>query len=81
MANWFGIEGPRTVISTACAAGGNAVGMGRDILWDGSADVVIAGGVDDLQKGSHLGFELLGFQTEDLPLALATCGTADMVVA
>jgi 3-oxoacyl-[acyl-carrier-protein] synthase II len=60
VARHFGLAGPRTVISTACAAGGNAVGMGRDMLWDGSAEVVLAGGVDDLQKGSHLGFELLG---------------------
>jgi 3-oxoacyl-[acyl-carrier-protein] synthase II len=60
VAGHFGLNGPRTVISTACAAGGNAIGMGRDMLWDGSAEVVLSGGVDDLQKGSHLGFELLG---------------------
>jgi 3-oxoacyl-[acyl-carrier-protein] synthase II len=60
VAGYFGLNGPRTVISTACAAGGNAIGMGRDMLWDGSADVILAGGVDNLQKGTHLGFELLG---------------------
>ncbi|MFI7585845.1 beta-ketoacyl synthase N-terminal-like domain-containing protein [Spongisporangium articulatum] len=60
VANHFGLTGPRVLISTACAAGGNAVGTGRDMLWDGTADIVLAGGVDDLQKGSHLGFELLG---------------------
>jgi 3-oxoacyl-[acyl-carrier-protein] synthase II len=60
VAGYFGLQGPRTVISTACAAGGNAIGMGRDMLWDGSAEIVLSGGVDDLQKGTHLGFELLG---------------------
>jgi 3-oxoacyl-[acyl-carrier-protein] synthase II len=60
VARQWDLTGPRSVISTACAAGGNAVGMGRDMLWDGSAQIVVAGGVDNLQKGSHLGFELLG---------------------
>jgi 3-oxoacyl-[acyl-carrier-protein] synthase II len=59
VAGYYGLSGPRLLISTACAAGGNAVGAGRDMLWDGIADVVLAGGVDNLQKGTHLGFELL----------------------
>jgi 3-oxoacyl-[acyl-carrier-protein] synthase II len=59
VAEHYELTGPRVVISTACAAGGNAVGTGRDMLWDGTADVVLAGGVDNLQKGTHLGFELL----------------------
>src|SRR4029450_10814305 len=59
VAEHYDLTGPRVVISTACAAGGNAVGTGRDMLWDGTADVVLAGGVDNLQRGTHLGFELL----------------------
>ena len=56
VANHFGLTGPRVVISTACAAGGNAVGVGCDLLWNRSADVVVAGGVDTLMRETHLGF-------------------------
>ncbi|MBB3052450.1 3-oxoacyl-[acyl-carrier-protein] synthase II [Prauserella isguenensis] len=48
--------GPRILVSTACAAGGNAVGLARDKILTGEADVVLAGGVDPLLFGTYAGF-------------------------
>jgi 3-oxoacyl-[acyl-carrier-protein] synthase II len=59
LAEELGITGPRILVSTACAAGGNAVGIARDRLWAGDVDLVIAGGVDDLQRGTYAGFSAL----------------------
>lgn len=56
LADRFGSTGPRVVISTACAAGGNAVGLARDKILTGEADIVLAGGVDPLLRGTFAGF-------------------------
>jgi 3-oxoacyl-[acyl-carrier-protein] synthase II len=42
----FGWTGPSLCITTACAAGANAIGEGARIIREGSADVVIAGGAE-----------------------------------
>jgi beta-ketoacyl-acyl-carrier-protein synthase II len=39
-------RGPNLTINTACAAGASAIHVGRDLIASGSADVVIAGGVE-----------------------------------
>jgi 3-oxoacyl-[acyl-carrier-protein] synthase II len=41
-----GFRGPCMSISTACAAGANAIGEGMRLLREGSADIVIAGGAE-----------------------------------
>ncbi len=41
-----GARGPNMTVNTACAAGASALHMGRDWLAAGSADVVLAGGVE-----------------------------------
>ncbi|MEQ3550184.1 beta-ketoacyl-[acyl-carrier-protein] synthase family protein [Pseudonocardia nematodicida] len=56
VAGRFGMLGPRILVSTACAAGGNAVGLAKDKILTGEADVVLAGGVDPLQFGTYAGF-------------------------
>jgi 3-oxoacyl-[acyl-carrier-protein] synthase II len=56
LATRFGLAGPRVVISTACAAGANAVGTGMDLLRGGAADVVAVGGVDVLLGETFTGF-------------------------
>lgn len=53
-------RGPRTLISTACAAGSNAVGYARDRLWAGEARIMLAGGADVLMRATYQGFD--GFQ-------------------
>ncbi len=52
----LGMGGPRVLVSTACAAGGNAVGLAKDKILTGEADVVLAGGVDPLLFGTYAGF-------------------------
>lgn len=39
-------EGPVTVVSTGCTSGIDALGHARDLIAEGSADVMIAGGTD-----------------------------------
>jgi 3-oxoacyl-[acyl-carrier-protein] synthase II len=58
-AHILGIAGPRVVVSTACAAGANSLGLARDKLWTGEADIMLAGGVDILSAGTSLGFEAM----------------------
>ncbi|GIH96814.1 beta-ketoacyl synthase N-terminal-like domain-containing protein [Planobispora siamensis] len=56
VADRLGLLGPRILVSTACAAGGNAVGLARDKILTGEADAVLAGGVDPLLFGTYAGF-------------------------
>jgi 3-oxoacyl-[acyl-carrier-protein] synthase II len=42
----FGFTGPNACITTACAAGGHAVGEGARWIRDGMADVCISGGTE-----------------------------------
>jgi 3-oxoacyl-[acyl-carrier-protein] synthase II len=56
VAGVLGMRGPRILVSTACAAGGNAVGLAKDKILTGEADVVLAGGVDPLLFGTYAGF-------------------------
>ena len=41
-----GAEGPATVVSTGCTSGLDAVGHARDLIVEGSADVMLAGATD-----------------------------------
>ncbi|GAA2266129.1 hypothetical protein GCM10010149_02960 [Nonomuraea roseoviolacea subsp. roseoviolacea] len=56
VAERLGLRGPRILVSTACAAGGNAVGLAKDKILTGEADAVLAGGVDPLLFGTYAGF-------------------------
>lgn len=55
--HYFGLRGPRVVISTACAAGTNAIGAAVDLLQDHVVDFAIAGGADALSAATYAGFE------------------------
>jgi 3-oxoacyl-[acyl-carrier-protein] synthase II len=46
LAGHLGARGPCISLSTACASGAQAIGIGARILREGAADVVIAGGGD-----------------------------------
>jgi len=54
------IGGACVTISTACSSSTNAIGLGRDMLLRGHADVVIAGGADSLLREAFAGFSALG---------------------
>ncbi|MGW8886162.1 beta-ketoacyl-[acyl-carrier-protein] synthase family protein [Streptomyces sp. NPDC055749] len=41
-----GAEGPATVVSTGCTSGLDSVGYARDLIAEGTVDVMIAGGAD-----------------------------------
>jgi len=54
------LRGPSLTVSTACSSSTNAIGLGRDLLREGRADVVLAGGVDVLLREVFAGFSVLG---------------------
>jgi 3-oxoacyl-[acyl-carrier-protein] synthase II len=56
IASALGVSGPRNTIATACSAGSNAVGAGRDRIWAGDADIALVGGVDIIQESTFAGF-------------------------
>lgn len=56
----LGARGPRITISTACSSSTNAIGLGRDLLLSGDADVVLAGGAEKLIAEIFAGFAALG---------------------
>lgn len=60
LAREFGLLGPRTVHSNACAASAVAIAHGAEYLRSGDADVVVAGGLDPLAYLSFGGFSCLG---------------------
>jgi 3-oxoacyl-[acyl-carrier-protein] synthase II len=60
IANALDLAGPRVTVSTACASSTNAIGLARDLLLRGHADVVIAGGADALLREPFAGFSSLG---------------------
>jgi 3-oxoacyl-[acyl-carrier-protein] synthase II len=54
-----GLQGPKVVISNACAAGANSIGWAADAIRLGRADLMLAGGVDVLDVLSLAGFDSL----------------------
>ena len=56
----FGFTGPAFCISTACAAGANAIGEGARMIRDSSADVVIAGGTEAFTSVTVAAFARMG---------------------
>jgi 3-oxoacyl-[acyl-carrier-protein] synthase II len=60
VARRLGAEGPSWTVPTACAASTTAIGMGRDLIEEGVADLVVAGGVDVITREIFAGFHALG---------------------
>ncbi len=56
----LGATGPALTVSTACSSSTTAIGLGRDLIEEGVADVVIAGGVDVLTRQVFAGFHAIG---------------------
>ncbi len=59
LATHFHVTGPVVTINTACAASGNAIGLARDLISEGKADVMIAGGADSMSPTVFAGFNAL----------------------
>lgn len=66
VSRFFHALGPLLTPSTACATGTQALGIGADMIRNGQADVVIAGGVDAiLQDYIIAGFSAMHALTRD----------------
>ena len=59
LANAFGFSGPITVIANACASGANAIGHAFEVLRNGHAERVLAGGYEALCQLLFAGFDSL----------------------
>ncbi len=67
----FGLHGPNLMVPTACASGNYAIGYAFDMLKEGKADFMIAGGVDPFSRVAFTGFNRL------LSVAPETCQPFD----
>jgi 3-oxoacyl-[acyl-carrier-protein] synthase II len=61
----LGARGPVMTVSTACASGATALGLGADLLRAGTVDRVIAGGYDILCRFVMRGFDALRSLTRE----------------
>ncbi len=66
LARWLGAAGPVITVSTACASGATALAVGADLLRQGEADAVVAGGYDILCRFVMRGFDALRSLTRDV---------------
>jgi len=65
LARWLGARGPVMTVSTACASGATAIGVGADLIRHGVADWVVAGGYDILCRFVLRGFDALRSLTRE----------------
>jgi 3-oxoacyl-[acyl-carrier-protein] synthase II len=67
VAEVLGLSGPNIVIPTACAAGNYSIGHAVDLLRDGRAKTMLAGGVDVMAEIQFVGFQRLRSMAPDVP--------------
>jgi 3-oxoacyl-[acyl-carrier-protein] synthase II len=65
LARRLAARGPVLTVSTACASGATALGVGADLLNDDVADLVVAGGYDALCRFVMCGFDALRSLTRE----------------
>jgi 3-oxoacyl-(acyl-carrier-protein) synthase len=65
LARRLGARGPVLTVSTACASGATALGVGVDLLRADAADLVVAGGYDVLCRFVMRGFDALRSLTRE----------------
>ncbi len=59
MASKLQLWGPKTTFMTACSSGATAIGYARDLIRDGMATVMIAGGTEPLARTTYAAFNSL----------------------
>lgn len=59
----LGLAGESLTLATACSASNYAIGYAYDLIADGQADVMFAGGADSVCRWAHAGFFRLGALT------------------
>jgi 3-oxoacyl-[acyl-carrier-protein] synthase II len=62
----LGLRGEAQTFGTACSASNYAIGYGFDVIRGGSADVMLVGGADAVNRATHAGFHRLGAIAADL---------------
>jgi len=55
----LGLWGPKTTFMTACSSGATALGYARDLIREGQARVMIAGGTEPLARTTYASFNAL----------------------
>ncbi len=65
IADYLGINGLVTTVSTACSSAANAIMLGARLIQSGRLDRVIVGGTDSLSKFTLNGFNTLMILTDD----------------
>ncbi len=55
----FGCGGPRFTVVTACSSSANSLGLAADLVQEGRADALLAGGTDAHCKMTYAGFNAL----------------------
>ncbi len=63
----FGLEGPASLVSTACSSSTDAIGFAADFIRRGDASVMLAGGGDIICEMVHAGFNSVFSITRDTP--------------
>lgn len=58
--------GPKTTFMTACSAGATALGYARDLILNGQASIMLAGGVEPMCRITYAAFNALKSVDEDV---------------
>ena len=59
IASGLRLTGPKTTFMTACSAGATAIGYARDLIVNGHASVMLAGGVEPMCRITYAAFNAL----------------------
>jgi 3-oxoacyl-[acyl-carrier-protein] synthase II len=59
LASAFGFAGPKSTFMTACSGGATALGYARDLILNGQASLVLAGGVEPMCRTTFAAFNAL----------------------
>jgi 3-oxoacyl-[acyl-carrier-protein] synthase II len=59
IASTFGFTGPKLTFMTACSAGATAIGYARDLIVNGQASIMLAGGVEPMSRLTYAAFNAL----------------------
>jgi len=59
IASHLGLLGPKITLMTACSCGATVLGYGRDLIRNGQASLVLAGGVEPMCKVTYASFNAL----------------------
>jgi 3-oxoacyl-[acyl-carrier-protein] synthase II len=59
IASTLGFTGPKSTFMTACSSGATAIGYARDLIINGQASIMIAGGVEPMSRLTYAAFNAL----------------------